>query len=323
MIKMRGGLQGLGWNGALAMLIYMYGFLSFISPISLIWLKFSGDLIAATVSTSKPLFSPLEIHTASPILEYLESGLAAGLSSDTNLDVAAFRVEIYGLIGSICKLDSIRSTSFGTFTASTAGMVNFSQNCFAVEHRLLSIRMNVGQHSPSQDPDTFIYEASRTAALMCITYLFRGMLLDGQIFTTLHKRLRIHITSLESLNENITADNTSLRILLWAYCVGGIMSVERSWFTVRIHRCMSQLGFGSWEELKMSIMHYVWNSTMCDKLFTTLWPEVQSLLEGWNLDCHAFALLPSGNGENNTINIFDTIYLQVSPSFELYLHIIW
>lgn len=157
-------------------------------------------------------------------------------------------------------------------------MVSFSHNCFAIEHRLLSIRMTGGQDSLSQHPEIFIYEGARISALMCMTYLFRRMFPDGQLFTTLHSGLRKHIASFEELGQNTILDDASLRILLWAYCVGGITSVEPSWFAGPIHRCMLRLGFGSWEELKACLMEYVWNPAMCDEFFAKVWPKTRSLL---------------------------------------------
>jgi hypothetical protein len=236
-----------------------------------------GDLIAATVSTSQPLFEPPKLETTEPILfEDLGCLRTVSRSSNTELDLASFRAEIREIISLIAQLVSLRASSYGKLTASTASMIAFSQHCFAVEHRLLSIRVSRQENVPCHDPDIFIYEASRIAALTCVTYHFWQMVPGGETFTSLKRSFRHYFTSVEDLSETTVIGEASVRIILWACCVGGITSVDQAWFALRIHHYMSRLNIRGWEELKICLMDYVWDPKISDYFFATMWPEVQS-----------------------------------------------
>ncbi|KAF4634145.1 hypothetical protein G7Y89_g3961 [Cudoniella acicularis] len=259
MVKMRGGLKNLGWDGALAMLLSI------------------GDSISAIISASEPFLDCPSPKTAPPFLQSdIGNTLTLVKPSNTNLDLSLFGAEIHSLINRISKLASLHSNSYNELTSITTAMIAFNQYCSAVEHRLLSIKISVLEHASPQNPDIFIYEAARFAGLMCMTYLFRQMMPQGEVFTSLQMSLRNCLVSLEDL-ELAATDESSTQLLLWACCVGGLTSVDQDWFVERIYHCMSRLSFGNWEELELCLMQYVWTPRMCTEHFVAQWREVQIL----------------------------------------------
>jgi hypothetical protein len=69
-----------------------------------------GDLIAATVSTSQPLFEPPKLETTEPIFfEDLGCLRTVSRSSNTELDLASFRAESREIISLIAQLVSLRA----------------------------------------------------------------------------------------------------------------------------------------------------------------------------------------------------------------------
>jgi hypothetical protein len=192
---------------------------------------------------------------------------------------------------------SLHSSSRATLTTSTATMVSFSQVCSALEHRLLTLRVagwdRPSPSSPSsqpslRDPDAFIFDAARIAALMCMTHFFRQMALRAVLFTTLRRSFRENIESLEALGDageglRVGVDvgvgtgvgELSMRLLLWACCVGGVTALDQHWFALRVHRCMDSLEIEGWGELERCLMEYVWAPKMRDQHLVLLWREVQ------------------------------------------------
>lgn len=232
-------------------------------------------MISATVSASQPILE-CPVANTTPIT-VLDPDISFFLSRplDDKMGLAVFRSEIKGLIGLIARLNTLYSEEYDTLTSESTSMIAFIQLCSAVEHRLLSVKLPRYENSTVRDPDVLIYDISRLALLMCMNFLFRKMSPQAVIFSSLQKRLRNNIMSLESIDESI-ADEGSLRSLLWAICIGGLTSADHPWFAIRIHRCMSSLKLQNWDELRLCLLDHVWVPRLCDQRLLVIWRVVQT-----------------------------------------------
>lgn len=191
------------------------------------------------------------------------------------LDLRLFREEIHTMIKLVAKLATLHSDRYCELTSTTAAMINFTQHSSAVEHRLLSIRVAVQDHASPQDSDFFIYEASRIATLICMTYLFRQMIPQSQILIILQKLLRDTFISIEALDRTAMTEDL-VPLLLWASVMGGLVSIDQSWFAIRIHYYMLSLA-EKLEDLEIYLEKYVWTPKLRDHRFIALLLEVQAL----------------------------------------------
>lgn len=241
----------------------------------------SGDLIYANVSCSHPLLElPSFSAAALPLFANIDDDQGLNLSADTVLSLDSFRTEIEVLIRLITKLDALRSTSYSVLTSSTANMVTFSEHCFAIECRLLSITtsLQINRLDSADDRVNFlISDALRIASALCMTYLFRNMSLRGKTFSGLQKSLRDCLRRLELLHEHIFSSYSETRRLLWTCCVGGIASVDSSELIIIIHRCMSAAGVETWQELNKILEGFIWGFSMCLDFQEKIWPKLRSL----------------------------------------------
>jgi hypothetical protein len=76
-------------------------------------------------------------------------------------------------------------------------------------------------------------------------------------------------------------DLQSLKVLLWVYYIGGMVSaesLEMEWYSSYIARCMISLGLRAWSELKSHLFQLLWTETMHDQACTALWQQVQQHL---------------------------------------------
>lgn len=153
-------------------------------------------------------------------------------------------------------------------------MIAFTQICFSVEHRLLSVRLH---KSSNMDPDYSVYEVVRIAGLICMTYLFRKMNLTSAIFVNLHKRLRATMDDLENASA-IIMDEDTMRLLLWAVSVASLTALDQVWFTTRIRWYMLALDIKNVDELSDCLACFVWSSRMALD-YVKVWEKVEWPLE--------------------------------------------
>jgi hypothetical protein len=180
-------------------------------------------------------------------------------------------VEIFTLISFISNIPIQHSKSISVLAAPTKTMIAFSQICLDIERRLLSVQLH---GSGTHRPDAFVYDAVCIAGLMCRTYLFRIMGRRAAIFVCLGRRLRVYHT-MEDLERSSTdlKEQDTMRLRLWAICVGSLTSTEQTWFVRRIRPGAQLLQMTSLDELGDCLGCFVWTTKMTSQ-FAEIWEQV-------------------------------------------------
>jgi TctA family transporter len=223
------------------------------------------------VSDTVPVLEPPDLYPAASILD-LEVPTTFAKPAVLKPTLSSFRTEILTLITFINTLATLHTSSLPGLTSSAETMIAFSKLCSATEHRILSVRLDKPFKTDRQHYDTFVYEAARIAALMCMTYLFRQMTPRSAIFVNLQQRLRSTVTELESMIWNMNEE--SLKLLLWAVCVGSLTTMEDEWYVKRIERGMIMLQIRGLAELSEFFGCFVWKERMAAN-FMKVWQEIR------------------------------------------------
>lgn len=66
-------------------------------------------------------------------------------------------------------------------------------------------------------------------------------------------------------------------LMLWILAVGGVAAFnlpERTWFVSNLMVIVSEMGLGSWEEMKRCLQMAIWADMMSDAQFRHLWEDV-------------------------------------------------
>ncbi|KAF2471677.1 uncharacterized protein BDR25DRAFT_342371 [Lindgomyces ingoldianus] len=251
MIRMRGGLSNLGWQGVLAMLLLV------------------GDSIRATISDSRPNLSAPDIRSNRLVAELPPSILQP---APPTIDTASLGREIRTMMGIITPLASTQLRLLKDPSTTISSVLSLTDLIVAVEHRLFNIKVP----SPfPPEPQALLYDSARLALTICMSCNFRDFRPLSATLMGLQKRLMPILKSLESLYGDMT-DTHQRRMLLWILWVGGIASVNQEWYAKRISVLMLELGLAEVEELRNCFREFVWSPRMDDQFSYSLWELVQS-----------------------------------------------
>lgn len=140
-------------------------------------------------------------------------------------------------------------------------MLTFIRLCLAVEHRLMTIKIPPTHLDTPQDPEIFVYEAARIAALMSSTHLFRKMRSASPVHMSLQQRLRKIIASFEAQRTSCLGQDCA-ELLLWALCVGTATAVDPLVYEGSLCLQIELLGLRGWNELRKCLEKYLWTESM-------------------------------------------------------------
>ncbi|KAH7386426.1 fungal-specific transcription factor domain-containing protein [Cadophora sp. MPI-SDFR-AT-0126] len=257
MIKMRGGLSFLGWDGALE------AFLSI------------GDILSATITLSKP-------NLEAPIFDDPSDQLFPSLLNNNQYTSSAdFGKGIFALLHSMSNLAALRDELSTTPGAATPAEIrSYTKARTAIEHGLLSIKFvpTSPDSALANELQLLVYESVRIAALICATYLFRDFAVQSTVQTALRIRLFERLTMSENCRQKDMTWSFA-EILLWLYYIGGMVakSGDRAWYSQRISKTMVLLGLESWAEVEDCLGRCLWTERMRDKRCIDLWQEIQGV----------------------------------------------
>jgi hypothetical protein len=271
MVDIRGGLEALGWDGALAMILSVYVYshdfcgLPFRSP------NFSADVISATITFSRPRLDCPTVSSSN-----LDAPFTVPPNTNQSLEganTALLNCEVYTLIRSISELASRYLEHSSSFTYSTAAIIRYIQILTAIEHRLLFLPISPSSAQPSDVAVLNVIEISRIAALISTTYYFRSMRITSATISSLQKRLVTAIVALEAVGHDFL-DASSIKLLLWACWIGGLTAKDQDWFAIRIYGYMTWIKLYDWRELESYLDGFVLAPRRHDVHGGRLWQRV-------------------------------------------------
>lgn len=163
--------------------------------------------------------------------------------------------------------------------ATDSEIIAFSAARNKLEYNLFAIP-TPENHVFATDPDQYIYEVVRIAAIMYINYNLHEY--DGvyRVSMRLNRKLRDVISAGEPSFEKTGAPNREI-IMLWVLFMGGLISVnapEKLWFARRIARLIERLELKSWNEVEECLMRALWIRRMNDSACEALWMAVMEYL---------------------------------------------
>ncbi|PSN67919.1 hypothetical protein BS50DRAFT_620361 [Corynespora cassiicola Philippines] len=255
MIKLRGGMSKLGWNGSLGILLQI---------------RYSGDLISAAISGSAPRLPAPDITHNPYLAELSPSALRAAPQLTDTSNIAE---EMYTVIGLVSSLVALQSRLLEDPTVKLRAILAFTQLSIAMEHRALSIP-NI--------PCSPLLTAAHTALILCISTTFHTFTPQSATLTSLHSRLAITLQALPlpplsaSRNDATQEGKRDTEMLLWILWVGGCtaMPARLASFARRIGELLRELRVKSWEELRGRLAAWVWSPRMEGPACEQLWAEV-------------------------------------------------
>jgi hypothetical protein len=193
------------------------------------------------------------------------------------LTLLEFSEQIMNLLRFMNKLAIAYSALISTAGATVKEIVAFNKLRAAAEHKLLSIRVLPPPHpSPRNQLEAAVYEACRLTALMCSNCIFRDFLPSGAAFRILNERVILTLTEIEGFSDLDDVRDFE-ELLLWVYFIGGMISVEKEWFALRVAKSMSALRFQSWSVVENCLMRYIWAEKMRNRYCIALWQEVKKV----------------------------------------------
>ncbi|KAH7402183.1 hypothetical protein DE146DRAFT_457598 [Phaeosphaeria sp. MPI-PUGE-AT-0046c] len=251
MISLRGGVQNLGGEGSLAMLLTL------------------SDQLSATILDTDPALEALDVSRNAfahrvPV-EYLQRSI--------NCDsIVHFTAEIRCSLQALASLTSLQTQSLD-LSISSKLMMSMIQLAYAIEHRLLRSRPPLYLDA-STDPRLLLYESCRLALLICISYIFRNLRASSPALQVLSGRLIRKIRSLTSLDP-ATLVSGERNMLLWILIVGGIASSNQVEYVAIISEMM-------WDQQAVSTMPldaFVWSPLMHNEAYNTLFSSICDRVE--------------------------------------------
>ncbi|KAE9381919.1 hypothetical protein N431DRAFT_425487 [Stipitochalara longipes BDJ] len=256
MLKIRGGMQSLGWHGALELLLTLG---------NIIW-----SMVAGTPPMiERPTLIGFEFPDIPPSLIVHNTG--------STLTVVEFGEELMSLLRFMSELTIAQSALVHTPGVTAEEIIGFNKLRSAVEHRLLSIRASIlHTTSPTGQLEATVYEACRIAALLCSNCIFRDFKPNAVAVRGLKKAL---MPALNDIETNLAAEAHDFEeMLLWVYFIGGMLSIptETEWFASRVAKAMASLNIEDWAEVERCLMRCLWTEKMQNKYCLAFWEEVES-----------------------------------------------
>ncbi|ORY02280.1 hypothetical protein BCR34DRAFT_574320 [Clohesyomyces aquaticus] len=267
MVKMRGGLDKLGWNGALALLLSV------------------GDILNATISFSRPSLSPPTISPYNPFPFNTPPSLLS--PPPTSHTPKSFCEEILVLTSAIRELSAIQASLHARRSPPTCSIVSFMNLCAALEYRLLGISIPLGD-MPDSTVEVLVHEAARSSLCICMNFAFRDLGTKSPLFIRLQQQLRPAIgfaeqrleRGLEREDEDEGGDGEKVmrlrKMRLWVLWVGALVGITEEWCGPRIVEMMRGLGMWTWEEVLECLEEFVWCGKMSESLAVKhMWDRVE------------------------------------------------
>ncbi|KUJ08251.1 uncharacterized protein LY89DRAFT_725168 [Mollisia scopiformis] len=254
MLNARGGLQSLGWSGALELLLTLG---------NIIW-----SMVVGTPPTiERPTLTGSEFPNIPP-----------SLIRDTSntLAVLEFGEDIMTLLRFMSELTIAQSTMIYTQGVIAEEIIVFNKLRAAAEHRLLSLRVITPIEFPKKQLEAAVYEACRVAALMCSNCIFREFIPRAVAFRGLRKAFALALTEIETFGD-LEDPQDFEELLPWIYFIGGMLSspAETEGYALRVSKSMSNLGFKDWAEVENCLARCLWSEKMQNKYCFAFWEMVK------------------------------------------------
>ncbi|KAE8447096.1 hypothetical protein EG329_011080 [Mollisiaceae sp. DMI_Dod_QoI] len=256
MLKARGGLEPLGWNGALELLLTL------------------SNIIFSMVGGTIPMVEPPTLAN----VDFPDIPPSILHNTSTVLTVLEFGEYIMSLVRFMSELTIAQSTLIHTPGVTAEEIITFNKLRSAAEHRLLSVRVSSPTISPMNQLEAAVYESCRIVALMCSNFIFREFTPRAAAFRGLKRGLLLALNEIEK-NDYEDVRNFE-ELLLWVYFVCGMIStsaeIER--FSSRIVTSMSNLGFEDWTKVEQCLTRCIWSEKMYNQFCLAFWKKVTDLL---------------------------------------------
>ncbi|KAF2009113.1 hypothetical protein BU24DRAFT_415457 [Aaosphaeria arxii CBS 175.79] len=232
MVRIRGGLQALGWDGALAMIL-------------------SVDLISSTITLSIPRLERPVQH-----LSNTDPFLLSFSKRSYFIDYTDMTTTLDYLVRSISELVFRYLESKGSLTSSTTSIICFTQILSTIEHCLLSIQLP-SSNDPSPDVISIrIIQVARIAALISTSYYFRAFTQEAAFTVSLYKKFLEIVRDIEPICPTVR-NALLLKLHLWSILVGCITSRNKELLESQVQHYMGLLNLADWKDLETFLEGYI------------------------------------------------------------------
>ena len=286
MVEVRGGLQALGMNGVLHMLVTWYVIkpkTGLQQPCLNTKSTSRQDLSASKVEAFSPRFAQTDCvvspRTAMTLLnrrvpravaeDHLDTVLYSGLSG-----------EIQTILPHLRKLVAIQDSIARTHNATATEIMSLSKLRSSIEQDLLSHQKQPGECRAGMTEEEYKHESCRVATLIYIDTVLRGFRPKFAGPRVLKQRLMDAYEQRRQIDQDIVDEGSSV-VLLWILCTGAILSLddlEKTWFAERISKAITRTGFEMWQEVEECLLGLLWTKFMSDTLCRLVWAEVEEYL---------------------------------------------
>ncbi|KAL9118670.1 MAG: hypothetical protein Q9187_004783 [Circinaria calcarea] len=262
MVKMRGGLEALGMNGVLHMLIN--------------W----QDLSSSTVEASTPRFERYDFgRTRQEAISLVDRYVPGEVAEEfiNAVSDSGFPGELQELLPFLRNLTRVRDSITRIHNATTTEIMAFGSVRSSLEHQLLLHPKHGGDYGARTSQDGYLEESCRVAALIYIEAALRGFRPKFTVPKFLKHKLMEGYERRRQIDPNVVGE-TSSGVLLWILCTGAILSLndmEKAWFAGNIIRAMTRARLESWQVVEECLTSLLWTKSMSATLYRLVWPVVE------------------------------------------------
>jgi len=284
MIRLRGGINQLGFNGLITRLIH--------------WVD-AGNATLTSAPLRFPVFKPARVAVttdgftpahivcpspANPLQFPSFFEPCPSYSSNTTEFWGNFiSRDVLFVFDEIRRLTELLDTTPRTSMQEIERM-NLSDSLSIVERKSLSFTLtpasarNQRESSPEVDAQDLISECCSLAALIYVHLSLRGVAVSSVVIDRLASRLK---SRLELFRDLVAAWHVAPRILTWILVTGAIASLdrpERSWFVPHLADLCEAFGLRYWEDLKEWLRSFLFLESGNEGRIRKVWEEVDEFM---------------------------------------------
>lgn len=250
-----------------------------------------ADLIGCLCTLSKPRFKVIDILGLAPAIspETAASTLCEGFKAIAEL--LPFDDDFLSVLGDLQCMTSVLNIS-------TIDLPTIDRTIVPIQYQLLFHQSTGTKHSTIVDP-------RRLCAIGALVYL--------QNVHSFHLRLHLGGTSrvlmdgalIDVVKNDLNSFDTNAaqtkELFLWVLFLCGVAVVgtkQRIWFVATLAKIIVELHICSWDEVKMTLMKFLWVDRIHEDPCREIWEEVQTTLKGFLPKVDSVRLSGSMVGEN-------------------------
>jgi hypothetical protein len=283
MIRLRGGVNQLGFDGLLTRLIHWVDAgNATLTNTPLRFPAFKPAHVRATIDGFSPAHVVCPARSPSTSFLYSEEPWPNPSNSD-EVSSNFISQDVIFVFDEIKRLSEISEVK-PRHCMNEDERRDLSDSLSIIERKSLSFSLtpaskrNQREQSPETDAQDLISECCSLAALIYVHLSLRGVAISSVVIEQLSARLK---SRLELFRDPVAAWRAAPRILTWVLVTGAVASLgrdERSWFVPQLADLCQAYGLRHWEDLKEWLRSFLFLESGNEARIRKVWEEVEEFM---------------------------------------------